>query len=71
MVMDSKGAWHWEKVPGHERNEALDCRNYANAAFRVLHPNLNYIKAKLNNEQNLVRTVKRQQRKRKQEDDIW
>lgn len=28
--------WQWEKIPGHERNEALDCRNYALAAFAVL-----------------------------------
>ena len=41
------GKWRWEKLPGHERNEALDCRNYANAAFKVLHPNLDHIKNKL------------------------
>ena len=41
------GKWKWEKLPGHERNEALDCRNYANAAFKVLHPNLDHIKAKM------------------------
>ena len=38
---DSKGQprrspWQWEKLPGHERNEALDCRNYALAAFKAL-----------------------------------
>jgi len=32
--------WEWEKIPGHERNEPLDCRNYAMAAFRVLPVNL-------------------------------
>ncbi len=32
--------WVWEKLPGHKRNEALDCRNYAMAAFRILKPNL-------------------------------
>lgn len=25
----------WEKLPGHERNEALDCRNYARAAYII------------------------------------
>lgn len=25
----------WEKLPGHERNEALDCRNYARAAYLI------------------------------------
>lgn len=29
-----KQPWVWEKIPGHERNEALDCRNYALAAFK-------------------------------------
>lgn len=28
----------WEKIPGHERNEALDCRNYAHAAMKVINP---------------------------------
>ncbi len=32
----SGSPWHWEKLPGHERNEALDCRNYAMAAFASL-----------------------------------
>lgn len=41
------GRWRWKKLPGHERNEALDCRNYANAAFVVLHPNLDHIKQML------------------------
>lgn len=39
--------WQWEKLPGHNRNEALDCRNYANAAFRALNPNLDAIERKL------------------------
>ena len=30
--------WRWEKLPGHERNEALDCRNYAMAALEILNP---------------------------------
>ena len=42
LVYDSKKKqpWVWEKIPGHERNEALDCRNYALAAFKVLHVDL-------------------------------
>ena len=35
--------WYWEKLPGHDRNEALDCRNYANAAFKAASPNLERI----------------------------
>lgn len=37
----SGNRWTWEKLPGHQRNEALDCRNYAMAAFRALNPDMN------------------------------
>jgi len=37
----------WEKVPGKRRNEPLDCRNYANAVFKLLNPNLDAIRRKL------------------------
>lgn len=39
--------WAWEKLVGHERNEALDCRNYALAAFRILDPNLDAVEKRL------------------------
>jgi len=39
--------WVWEKIPGHERNEALDCRNYAMAAFKALPKNLDEIDRRL------------------------
>lgn len=39
--------WVWEKLKGHERNEALDCRNYALAAFRVLDPDMDAVEARL------------------------
>lgn len=39
----------WEKIPGHQRNEPLDCRNYANAAFKVLNPDLDKVFAMLKN----------------------
>jgi len=32
--------WVWTKIQGHERNEPLDCRNYALAAFLTLPVNL-------------------------------
>ncbi len=35
--------WGWVKI--YERNEALDCRNYANAAFTVLNPNMESLAA--------------------------
>lgn len=37
------GKWQWIKLPGHDRNEPLDIRNYANAAFRILNPDLEKI----------------------------
>lgn len=42
-----KQPWVWEKIPGHERNEALDCRNYAMAAFKALPVNLDEIDRRL------------------------
>ncbi|MCM1299283.1 MAG: phage terminase large subunit family protein, partial [[Eubacterium] siraeum] len=42
-----KNPWHWEKLPGHERNEALDCCNYANAAFKALDPDLDAIEKRI------------------------
>ena len=39
--------WVWEKLPGHERNEALDCRNYAMAALRILDPDMDAIERRL------------------------
>lgn len=42
-----KQPWQWEKIPGHERNETLDCRNYALAAFRAMNPNLDAIERKI------------------------
>ena len=42
-----KQPWEWKKIPGHERNEALDCRNYALAAFEVLPKDLDAIDLQL------------------------
>lgn len=36
-------ATKWVKIPGHVRNEALDCRNYARAAMKVLNPDFDAI----------------------------
>lgn len=44
---NKKQPWSWKKIPGHERNEPLDCRNYANAAFRALPKNLDEIDRQL------------------------
>ncbi len=42
-----KQPWIWKKIPGHERNEALDCRNYALAAFKAMPKNLDAIDRQL------------------------
>ncbi len=49
LVYDAnrKQPWIWVKIPGHERNEALDCRNYALAAFKALPVNLDEIDRRL------------------------
>lgn len=39
--------WAWVKIPGHERNEPLDCRNYAMAAFKIKDPDLDAIEKRL------------------------
>jgi phage terminase large subunit GpA-like protein len=44
---ERKKPWQWEKIPGHERNEALDCRNYALAAFKALPVDLDAIEKRL------------------------
>lgn len=52
LVMKSERGrtrWAWVKLPGHERNEALDCRNYALAAFRVLDPDMDAVERRIKN----------------------
>lgn len=39
--------WTWRIIPGHRRNEALDCRDYANAAARALHVDLDQVEREL------------------------
>lgn len=42
-----KQPWQWEKIPGHERNEPLDIRNYALAAYKTLNIDLDAQDARL------------------------
>lgn len=44
-----KHSWQWEKIPEHERNEALDCRNYALAAAKALAPDYDALERRLKN----------------------
>ena len=49
LIYDEKKRypWTWVKIPGHERNEPLDIRNYANAAFRCLSVDLDEVERNL------------------------
>jgi phage terminase large subunit GpA-like protein len=38
----------WEIIPGHERNEPLDCRDYAQAAFIALSPDMDALHRRRN-----------------------
>jgi Phage terminase large subunit (GpA). len=39
--------WMWEKLPGHTRNEALDCRNYAMAGLKIIDPDMDAVERRL------------------------
>lgn len=46
-TVKGKKRWAWVKLPGHARNEALDCRNYALAAFYALDPDLDAVERRI------------------------
>ena len=39
--------WAWEKLPGHNRNEALDCRDYAMAGVKIINPDMDAVERRL------------------------
>ena len=41
--------WAWVKIPGHNRNEALDCRDYAQAGFKIIDPDTFAVERRLKN----------------------
>ena len=64
-TVNGRTKWAWEKIAEHIRNEPLDCRVYALAAFRVLDPDLDAVAARLraapttgNQNQPLLRKLK-------------
>ena len=66
----------WKVLKGHERNEPLDCRNYAMAALRVLDPDMDAVERRLKGapEQKAVqpqRTRRRGAVKRQSAADDW
>lgn len=74
-MVHTSGKWKWMKIEGHERNEPLDCRNYANAAFKVLSPNMDELEKKLKNvaivKKEKVKQTFKKQRKRTYDDGEW
>lgn len=66
MVMHRRGGQSviaWEKI--HERNEPLDCRNYARAAYRYFNWNFDQLERVINGETDSVVTTKSEDTKRK------
>ena len=57
--------WRWVKIPGHNRNEALDCRNYANAGFRIINPDTFMVEKRLKGIDDIVEQPRRPQRPKK------
>jgi len=73
-----KYPWTWVKIPGHERNEPLDIRNYANAAFRCLSVDLDELEREIRagaekpkKTQSHVRRPAAPRRNNKDEADAW
>lgn len=54
----SGNKWCWEKLPGHRSNEALDCRNYALAAFKIWDPDMEALRQRLFEKSKTVKKVK-------------
>lgn len=54
----------WVKLPGHERNEALDCRNYALAALRIIDPDMDAVERRLHGIGNDTAETKQKTRRR-------
>lgn len=67
-IVSGKKVWKWKVITGHERNEMLDCRNYAMAAFDVLNEDLEMLHRrihKIKDERAEVRAVERKEQKQK------
>lgn len=59
LVKTKRGErWTWVKLPGHERNEALDCRNYALGGFKIVGPDTFAVEKRLKNMKE-TRTLKK------------
>lgn len=67
--------YSWVKIQGHARNEPLDCRNYALAAFDLLHKDTFAAEKELNDASNepqkSVSPKKKKQRRKRKEFDTY
>lgn len=59
--------WAWVKLPGHERNEPLDCRNYALGGLKIINPDMMAVERRLKNlpEKKVPKKAATQQTRRK------
>jgi len=75
LTLSKTGKWAWEKLPGHARNEALDCRNYAVAGMKMLDLDLDAVERRLKGAAEPKKTVPPPKppaaRKSKAEYDDW
>lgn len=57
--------WRWVKIPGHARNEALDCRNYALAGLKIIDPDMAAVERRLKNLPDKEQPARPQQQRQK------
>ena len=60
-----RSRWAWERIPGIQHNEALDARNYALAALRILDPNMDAVASRLRAVREGVSQTKTEPKKRR------
>ena len=61
-----KNPWVWKIIPGHERNEPLDCRNYATAAYKALSPDMDALLRRKNGTEATENKPRHEQKKQQQ-----
>lgn len=59
--------WRWVKIPGHARNEALDCRNYALAGLKIIDPDMAAVERRIKNLPEKERPTRAQQQRPKKQ----
>ncbi|KUO72701.1 MAG: terminase [Desulfosporosinus sp. BRH_c37] len=66
-------SWAWEKLPGHTRNEALDCRNYALAGLKIIDPDMDAVERRIKGvpETPKQKPVQQPRKRRQRDSDDW